>query len=255
MLGLICAAVVLVEYGSSHPGLVEFRFAPPFNRIRFAGLAVTVVALSLMCRATLEPDPFGATVLAVGDLVGRAMDLPASPVRIVTVLLSEGEGPEGARLVRAAAGVAYLVSLLTLAFFAIATRLLHWPLRDGGVNLWVNLPTFDWTEVATIEERLVRDARVNAVFGLTLPYFIPLMASLLSGFYALEAVRDYQTLVWMLALWAFFPASLLMRAMAMARIAALLRRKRLAHGAGAAPAEPGRAEDAGKAGDDGLAVA
>lgn len=47
---LVGAALTLFEYGSSHPGLIEFRFAPPFNRIRFATLFVTIILLTLLFR-------------------------------------------------------------------------------------------------------------------------------------------------------------------------------------------------------------
>ncbi|MEO0915277.1 MAG: hypothetical protein AAFY59_20190, partial [Pseudomonadota bacterium] len=34
ILGGVIAAFTLFEYASTHPGLIDFRFAPPYNRIR-----------------------------------------------------------------------------------------------------------------------------------------------------------------------------------------------------------------------------
>ena len=33
LVALFAAAFTLFEYGSSYPGLIEFRYAPPFNRM------------------------------------------------------------------------------------------------------------------------------------------------------------------------------------------------------------------------------
>ena len=38
LVALFGAALTFFEYSSTYPGLVEFRDAPPFNRIRFASL-------------------------------------------------------------------------------------------------------------------------------------------------------------------------------------------------------------------------
>ena len=45
LVAIFAAALTLFEYASSYPGLVEFRDAPPFNRIRFASLFATVVLM------------------------------------------------------------------------------------------------------------------------------------------------------------------------------------------------------------------
>ena len=49
------------------------------------------------------------------------------------------------RLVRDTAGIAYFISLFTLAFFVVLQRVRRWPTRAGTFNVWVNLPTFDPT--------------------------------------------------------------------------------------------------------------
>lgn len=223
---LIGAVITMIEYGSTHPGLVEFRFAPPFNRLRFGSMFLTVLAVSLMARGVTEPTWVTATVTNIGQAVGRAMDFPFSPVQIITGQITDGALPEQVALVRAAAGIAYVTSLVLLAVFAIAMRVLHWPIGQGTFNLWINLPTYDWSSGGDVEQRLIRDGRVNIIFGLTLPFLIPLVASSLKGLYALHAASNPHALVWTVAAWAFLPASLFMRGMAMHRIAILIRRKR-----------------------------
>ena len=222
---LIGAALTLFEYGSSHPGLVEFRYAPPFNRIRFISLFVTVLCLALILRNEVSPGDVTRVVFRIGDLIGRAMDFPASPVQLLTGLLTNDGAAANTAVVRAAAGIAYVVSLLSLAVFAISIRVAAWPLGSGPFNIWVNLPTFDPAESFDVEDRLMRDARVNVIFGFTLPFLMPLVARVSSGYFDFTTLHS-QTLIWTVAVWAFLPASLFMRGIAMARIARLIRRKR-----------------------------
>lgn len=223
---LVAAVITLVEYGSSHPGLVEFRFAPPFNRLRFLSILLTVVLLSFMCRGMVQPTAFTATISAIGETIGHAMDFPFSPVTIITGQLTTGALPEQVDLVRSAAGISYITSLVMLAVFVVFMRLFHWPVGNGTFNLWVNLPTYDWSSNSDVEGRLIRDARVNIIFGFTLPFLIPLVVSTMRGIYELGATSNHQALVWTMAVWAFLPASLFMRGIAMQRIAILIRRKR-----------------------------
>lgn len=223
---LVGAALTLFEYGSSHPGLIEFRFAPPFNRIRFATLFVTIILLTLLFRGVITGGLWTSKVLEVGSLIGNAMDFPFSPVRILTHLLTVEGSAENTTVVRAAAGIAYVVSLISLAVFVIILKLVSWPLGRGSFNVWINLPTFDPANSYDVEERLVRDARVNVIFGFTLPFLLPMVAEVSARYYSFADLGNSQTLIWTIALWAFLPASLFMRGIAMGKIARLIQRKR-----------------------------
>lgn len=223
---LVGAALTMFEYGSSHPGLVGFRFAPPFNRIRFASLFLTILLLTMMFRGEVGGSDITRKVYEIGGLVGAAMDFPVSPVRILTSLLTDGGTSDNYTIVRSAAGISYVVSLLSLAVFAIFIRVLSWPLGNGSFNVWVNLPTFDPASSSDVEDRLTRDARVNIIFGFTLPFLLPMVGQVSSAYYDFSALNSNQTLIWAVAVWAFLPASLFMRGIAMGKIAQLIRRKR-----------------------------
>ena len=50
---LVCIAAAVFtffEYNSASPSLIEFRDAPPFNRVRFFGLCATVFALTIIAK-------------------------------------------------------------------------------------------------------------------------------------------------------------------------------------------------------------
>lgn len=226
LVSIFAAALVIFEYASSYPGLIEFRDAPPFNRIRFLSLFVTVFLLSAMARGQTDPTNLTMLVEAVGRLIGHVIDFPYSPVRLVVLMLPPDASVEQIELVRASAGLAYLISLITLAVFLIVQRLIGWPLGSGSFNVWVNLPTFDPTAGGDVVERLARDARFNIALGFLLPFAVPAVVNAASSLYGSVSLENPYTLIWTVAAWAFLPASLFMRGIAMGRIASMIREKR-----------------------------
>ncbi|MCC6008030.1 MAG: hypothetical protein JJU40_10150 [Rhodobacteraceae bacterium] len=223
LVAVVAFCIVLFEYGSSHPGLVEFRFAPPFNRIRYLSLLFCVIAIALLFRQASAPGPASHAVTLVGDVMGRALDVPYSPVQLLVAALADPADRARVELIRAAAGLSYGISLVMLAIFSIFIRVLDWPLGRGAFNLWLNLPTFDPLAQRDVAAHLLRDARFNVVIGLALPFLIPFLAAGAAGVHDLSSVAANQPLLWGVTLWAFLPASLFMRGVAMARLAALLR--------------------------------
>lgn len=228
LVALFAGAMTFVEYNAVYPGLIEFRHAPPFNRTRFALLMATVLLLCLIERGKVAPSALTQFLDTVGTLAGWAMDFPYSPVRLATLMLSDAATAEQVAAVRGSAGIALLVTLVTLVWFVLAMRSGGWPSRRSAFNLWVNLPTFDPTMGADIIRRLDRDARVNVALGFLLPLIIPAVVRIGSSGLEPLALTAPQTLVWTVAIWAFLPASLFMRGIAMARVAQMIREKRQA---------------------------
>ncbi len=226
LVALFGAALTIFEYASSYPGLVEFRDAPPFNRIRFGSLFITVLCLSLITRSYILGASDAPLVESIGALIGQIIDFPYSPVRLVVLMLPENTSVEHITLVRTAAGMAYLISLLTLAIFMILQRLRNWPMRTGAFNVWINLPTFDPTAGGDVVERLERDARFNVALGFLLPFLTPAVIKSASTLFGSVSLENPQTLIWTVAAWAFLPASLFMRGIAMGRIANMITEKR-----------------------------
>lgn len=230
--GLFAAAVVFSEYASPYPALVEFRFAAPFNRTRFALLAVTAVLLALIQRGQVIDGPLPDAVLGVAATLGAALDFPLSPVRLLMGALPASIGVDEAMMVRNGAALALVVALLTLAGFATAMRLNLWPMGQGPFNVWINLPTFDPTAGNDVVERLLRHGRVNVMLGFLTPALLPgvvMVSGLMAQPIDFTAPINY---VWGIALWAFLPTAMIMRGLAMGRVARMIRanRRRLADG-------------------------
>ena len=226
LVALMAALMTLFEYASTYPGLVEFRDAPPFNRIRFVSLFATVFLLSVIARGHSGSSDMTQLVQAVGARIGDAMDFPYSPVNLVVLMLPADASQAAIAQLRTAAGMAYLISLLSLAALLIALKLMNWPNQKGAFNVWINLPTFDPTAGGDVVYRLERDASVNIALGFLLPFLTPAVVKAAGSLFGSVSVANEHTMIWTVAAWAFLPASLFMRGIAMGRIASMIRNAR-----------------------------
>ena len=219
---IVSGVFTFFEYSSSSPSLIEFREAPPFNRVRYFGLASTVLALTVIAKGATDPTTLTVLFDMVGGSLAEAMDFPYSPVRLIVLMLPSEANVVLIDSVRTAAGLSYLVSLLSLAFFVLALRLNNWPNQRGGFNVWTNLPTFDPTAGGDVVDRLERDGQLNLILGFLLPFLIPAFVKLASDVFNPIQLQDAHTLIWTMTAWAFIPASLIMRGIAMMRVAQMI---------------------------------
>lgn len=222
LLALCAGALTLFEYASTYPGLVEFRDAPPFNRIRFFSLFAMLFCLSMVARGQTNPTTATEFVTVVGTLIGQAIDFPYSPVRLIVLMLPEGASNADIATLRTAAGMTYLISLLSLVIFVVALRTSRWPAKGSAFNVWVNLPTFDPTAGGDVVTRLERDARFNIALGFLLPFLTPAVIQAASSLFGSVSVANDQTMIWTITAWAFLPSSLFMRGIAMGRVATMI---------------------------------
>lgn len=229
LVALFLGVLTFVEYNSTYPSLVEFRDAPPFNRIRFLMLFATVFFIATIERGKLAPSTLTDFTTAVGTLIGVSMDFPYSPVRLATLMMADGASTEQMSHLRTAAGMAYLISLISLSIFVVALKSGNWPSHGRPFNVWVNLPTFDPTTGGDVVVRLQRDARINIALGFLLPFLTPAVVMISSNGFEPLALTSSQTLIWTMTAWAFLPASLFMRGIAMGRVADMIQQRRNAN--------------------------
>ncbi len=227
VIALVAAAITFTEYYVQFPSMVEFRYAPPYNRLRFSAIFVNILLLCLLTLASISPDPTNLKVAAIGTLIGDIIDFSYSPVRLIGVMLPPDATQPQVNLLRAAAGISYLSSLIMVSVFAIFMRIFNWPAGHGTFNVWVNLPNFDPTSGQDVVKQLLRDSRVNFMLGLSLPFLTPLFAMFGAAIFDPHLLVNPRSMVWTVAIWAFLPASLMMRAIALARIAEMLSRRRV----------------------------
>jgi hypothetical protein len=226
LMALFAGTLVFVEYNAVYPSLVEFRDGAPFNRIRYLMLLAIILTLSVIAADHEEPTTVTRLFRAVAMLIGQALDFPYSPVRLATLMMGDTATAAQVLEVRTAAGTAYFLSILSLAVFVVVLKLAGWPSTKTAFNVWVNLPTFEPTAGGDVVDRLERDAHFNLAVGFLLPFLVPTLIALGTAGLPPQSLISAQTLTWTMAAWAFLPASLLMRGVAMGRIADMIRMKR-----------------------------
>lgn len=226
ILGAIAGAFTLFEYASSHPGLIDFRFAPPYNRIRFITFFALLASLVFLCRAETGADAFSADILAVADQAVAVTNVFLSPVRVAVEVIGAEESEAHRALLARAAAVSFVISFASFLFFAILLWLFRWPVGRDNFNLWVNLPTFEPSSGRDVERRLFRDGFANILVGLGLPFVIPVIASRAGGWFDPSVLQNHQPLIWGCAVWAFLPASLIIRGAALVKVGWLVKRAR-----------------------------
>ncbi len=225
-LALVAAVFTVVEYSAVAPSILEFRDAPPFNRLRFVALFAILAALVTLQHGETGASTMTRLVTVLGARASELIDFPFSPVRLAVLMLPPDATPDLVADVRNAAGVSYILSLGMLAAFWYCIRVTGWPAREGGFNIWINMPTFDPIAGGDIVARLKRDGHINLVLGFLLPFIIPVVVKLVAADSEMVSLTDPQVLIWTMTAWAYLPAILLMRGMALLRIARMVEAQR-----------------------------
>jgi hypothetical protein len=226
LVALAAGAFTFMEYFSQFPSILEFRFAPPVNRLRYFTMFAIVLMLTVYFSGAALDTPIASLLMKLAALMANAVDFPFSPVRLVVLALPSGTEPEVVEMVRDAAGIAYVMSLLGLVGFGVLVRIYGWPVRYGAFNVWINLPLFDPTGGGDVLARLKRDSIVNAVLGFLLPFLLPALVKLAGALVDMSAIGNPHTLIWVMTIWAFVPANLIIRGVALARVADIIEEKR-----------------------------
>jgi hypothetical protein len=135
VIALLAALLTFMEYFGRYPSIVEFRFAAPFNRLKFIALAASVTIISLIIRGQTDPSNLTIFLTGTGEALGEMIDFPFSPVRLVLLMLPYDADTALVLDVRTAAGVSYMVSMIMIVSFMITTWVFNWPMRRGKFNV------------------------------------------------------------------------------------------------------------------------
>jgi len=234
LLATVAAVFVLLEYSGPAASFLEFRNAPPFNRLRFGAAALVTIAASLLIAAPASAPPIATQYLyPVAQASAALFDWPYSPPRLFLNWLSASGLGELTGQLYLAVALAYAISLATAALFFALVRLFGWPARLGAFNLWLNLPTFDPTTGEDVVQRLQSTARLNLILGISLPFLMPMAAQMAAGLVLPSGPWGPQSLIWGITFWSIMPLCLLMRAIALGRVAQMIQTKRARSHAGA----------------------
>ena len=219
LLAVIAAAFVVFEYGFSTPSLIEFRFAAPYNRLRFAVLAVLIVTLVLAFRSTVEHTTGTAIVVSFANASYDFWDFSISPLRSFMALAADS-GPQSREVLAQASALGLTIGAIGAVLPGFLVWIFGWPLGRDHFNIWMNMPTFSVGNDAA--GKLRKAASVSVVFALSFPYLAPQASLAFLGPLGPISASNSQFLVWIIAIWAFVPAALLLRAVALWKIASMI---------------------------------
>lgn len=222
LVAIFGAVLTIIEYSASYPSIIEFRDAPPINRVRFCSIFLTVLLVALICRGQVFPDSLSSFIQAIGILVSYVLDFSYSPIRLVDYMMPDTATASQILLARSAAGLSFIISLFSLAIFVSILHFSRWPRGLKDFNVWINLPTFDPTAGSNVVARLNRDAFINVAIGLAMPYLLPLAIWAGTSLFRPVDLTSHHALIWTTAAWSFLPTSLFIRGIAMRRVAEMI---------------------------------
>jgi len=223
LVALVAAVVTFAEYYSDYPTFLEFRQAPPFNRLRFLALFLCVLFASVL----MALGPTGDTIAHI--LAARAsvaLDVPFSPVRLMSITFADAPAVFDVQAMTAIASLMFAIAICVLGMFYLHARFIFWPIRKKAFNFWINLPLFDPTSGKDVLFRLKRDAHINLALGFLLPFLLPALLRMWMGAFDPTKLAMPEVMIWVLSAWAFLPLTLMMRGIALFRVAALVEEKR-----------------------------
>lgn len=217
--GGVVGAFTIFEYAAKSPGFVDFRFAPPYNRMRVAIIASELLVIAFYFRDLA----LGGPMVELGQQAAALVEIAGSPVGMTLDKFADTLTPGQLDRLGTAMSLAMLLAIGLSCLFAILLWISRWPVDRAGFNLWVNMPNFEPSEVGKTERRLYRDGILNILFAplilFSAPYVLPLVSQALGS----SLLHQEQSVVWLAALWAFVPASLIIRGAAILKIRAILR--------------------------------
>ncbi|PCJ74516.1 MAG: hypothetical protein COA53_09075 [Rhodobacteraceae bacterium] len=121
IIGAIIGMFAFFEYGSSTPGFVDFRYAPPYNRFRAFTIAMQVVTITLVCRA-VELGLADSVLVNWAQQAAQMLDFEYSPVSMAIdrILLDSRFSDTTAILLVYSITTSFVVGVgMTLAFALI----------------------------------------------------------------------------------------------------------------------------------------
>ncbi|KAB7614513.1 hypothetical protein F9L33_07685 [Amylibacter sp. SFDW26] len=218
ILATIVSIFVMYEYGFSSPSLIEFRFAAPYNRIRFLLLSVLVLAPTFLVGYTLAGANMVGFLPTIADKGIALLDFTYSPFMVVAETLS-GENESLQAAFAQAIAFNTIIMFACITSFCVAIYLNLWRFGGSGFNMWQNMPTYKSYETKTLQERLMNSAFASLLIACLIPLLGPTVAEVIFVNFAESGQLAPIISIWCIAFWSFFQGVFFMRAAALAKIA------------------------------------
>ena len=217
---LLGVAIVMVEYMVEVPAIIEFRYAPPYNRMRF----LLMMVLCLVLLAALGPNTFtggnASLILPVANSFEAIFSWGSSPVQVLAPALTNDPTLFGGNLT-------LILSLVfgTMMFgaitFGIYLWISPWPLSAKGFNLWPNMPSFNARAGERASIKILQVAILSLALALLLPYIFAFFIEYCRNSLGMDFVSSKLVVYWTIFLWAAMPAMAIMRSVSLMKLAFL----------------------------------
>ena len=223
IVALLVSLLVLFEYGATAPALVDFRFAPPANRMRFAVAALAMAPTLAFVWALGADGALASALRGAGRALGEALGGPGTPAGFVAEVLRRPAALAPDPAVQAAAALASTAAWVATAGFAAVIWFGRWPGPFDAFDRFVNLPTFEPVTGPDAPGRLAGRALMVMATGFAAPFGALAAASLIVRNYDADAFASPLALVWLLTLWAAAPGAVILRGVALLKLSRLIR--------------------------------
>jgi len=225
--GLVTIAlcvIILAEYGFSQPALVEFRFAPPYNRWRFFTLMAIILGFVVLCGNAFVETPFNVCIVWLAEYSEQILDFFWSPAVVMNGLLEDEVSEKSAEMIIPMAALGYMITITSIVTFAIYLSLSRWPAQDRSFHFWSNLPTLQTVQPDNASQSLKQIGILSIALALVLPYMIPFFIKSFSDYLPIQSFVGDFTLFWIIALTTWIPLVCFMRGFALIKVSRLIER-------------------------------
>ena len=215
---LLIGFFLFFEYFADMPAVIEFRYAPPYNRIRFLIAIIVAVTLCYESPSVLalanpeEPEK-------LSPLVGIFSIWPL-PGNYLYSILEYSDAEQRYWLYDNLASASAL-GLLGVFLAGIYIWISPWPLGRDGFNLWPNMPSFNPSSGQRASDLLLSIALLNLLLAVALPYAISFGISLAQHNLGFDFRHTPIFTYWVLFLWAAVPLFCLFKAIALLKLCVL----------------------------------
>lgn|GEM_PF-1886031 len=218
ILATIVSVFVTYEYGFPSPSLVEFRFAAPYNRIRFLLLSAVVLVPTCIVGYSLAGQDMAGIIPVIANSGLAVFDFTYSPLVGVAKTFSMGDAAMQTVLEQAIAFNTVILLACVLAF-CIAVYMGLWRFGGDDFNMWQNMPTYKSYERATLHKRLMDSAFSSLLVACLIPLLGPTFAEVVVLLFSENGQIAPIVCIWSIATWTFLQGVFFMRAAALAKIA------------------------------------
>ncbi|MEM9715288.1 MAG: hypothetical protein AAF826_02105 [Pseudomonadota bacterium] len=223
LITIVICGFVLVEYGFRQPALLEFRFANPYNRWRFASLVMIMMSFVVLCGNVHAPTPLNICIKWLADFSQRILDFPFSPVFVMRGFLENDVSQKALEMIVPMASLGFLIAVASTLLFIAYIFSSDWPVQGDTFHFWSNLPTFQTLQPENAGSRLFQAGLLNLIFALMVPYGGPLVVKNLSDVLPIQSFVGDFALFWIISFVTWLPLAFAMRGIALYKVSRMIR--------------------------------